>query len=227
MGKNLGEHLPYLPGPVAPSWSDTFRPAWIGYGNSKAIRANIQFLESDRDLLLSCSGLGGLLIKSFDDQHQIGSVQWIRIDENETGPQYMQRARRQAENDTPKAGLVFASSGSLGLRQSASAVPSLWRLQGLQKFDDKSDVIALLSANFWLTSRHSPSEFDVSVPAGSRVSAEQELSCLVTDMRYLLRTPLSHALRKLPRSNRCPSRSRSSAPKRKSTPSKQRPKCTQ
>ena len=128
---------------------DTFRPAWIGNGNSKAIRANIRVLESDRDLLLSCSGIGGLLIKRFDDQHQIGSVQWIRRDENESGSQYMQRARRLAESDTPKAGLAFASSGSLGLRRPAGAVPSLWRLEGLQKFVDKSDVIALLSANGW------------------------------------------------------------------------------
>ena len=61
----------------------------------------------------------------------------------------MRRARRQAENDTPKAGLAFASSGCLGLRRSAGAVPSVWRLEGLQKFVDKSDVIALHSASGW------------------------------------------------------------------------------
>ena len=109
---------------------DIFRLAWIGDGNSRAIRANIRVLETDRDLFLGCSGLGGLLIKSFDDQHQVGSVQWIRKDENETGAQYMQRARRHAERDPTKASLAFASSGSLGLRWSAGVVPSVWRLEG-------------------------------------------------------------------------------------------------
>ena len=73
-----------------------------------------------------------------------------------------------------------------------------------------------------LMSRHSPSELDESVPAGSCVPAEQELFCLVTDMRCQLRTPLSHALWKLHRSNRCPSHSRSSTPKTKPSPLKQR-----
>ena len=125
---------------------DTFRPAWIGDGNSKAIRANIQVTGIFCGVAV---GIGGLLINSFDDPHQIGSVQWIRKDENETGSHNMQRARRQAESDTPKAGLPFASSGSLGLRRPAGDVSSLWRLEGLQNFVDTCDVIALLSANGW------------------------------------------------------------------------------
>ena len=121
---------------------DIFRRAWLGEGPRRAIRASVRVATEDKDEILAKSGSGGLLFKEFETEHVAGGVRWIRKLDDESGADYLSRAFSLDELQTPKKGLTFASSGSLGLRVQAGQVPSMWRVEGFLQYVAAEDAVA-------------------------------------------------------------------------------------
>ena len=126
-----------------------FRPAWLGEGPRRAIRASVRVATEDQDEILAKSGSGGLLLKEFETEYVAGGVRWIRKLDDESGADCLCRAFRLPELQTPQKGLAFASSGSPGLRNQAGQVPSMWRVEGFLWYVAAEDAVRILSASGW------------------------------------------------------------------------------
>ena len=88
-----------------------------------------------------------MALKEFETEHVAGGVRWIRKLDDESGADYLSRAFRFAQSQTPKKGLALASAGSL--RVQTGQVPSMWRVEGFLRYVAAEDVVRILNASGW------------------------------------------------------------------------------
>ena len=100
-----------------------------------AVSVNIRVKASAADLVDRASGVNGWLARVLPEDPKTappppGSVEWLKPEEGESGPDFLRRARRTAEQETECKGLAFSNSESIGLRKVAGSCASAFVAEG-------------------------------------------------------------------------------------------------
>lgn len=127
---------------------DHFVTSWTGSGDNRGVRIHIRIPTAAKERVLAASGTYGLLTKDFDAAFIAGSVKWLKPNADESGPDFIARASKEAGN-TSKKGLAYSSTGSIGMRVDPGAIPSMWRVSGLHKFVTKTELQNILTNHGW------------------------------------------------------------------------------
>ena len=131
---------------------DVFAPKRLD-GNL-GVFVNVRVHEVVAPLIDAASGVGGWLARTLpadpaDPPPPPGSVEWLEMDEGESGPTFICRARKLAEADKPCVGLAFSVSGSLGLRKPPGTCTAAFIADGFPEHTTFASCDRWLKDNAW------------------------------------------------------------------------------
>ena len=116
---------------------DLFNPRRSECGNILSV--NVRVHAPHVKAIVDASGIRGFLARELPSDgtttmSAFGNIKWLRKVEDESGSDFLKRARLEAESTSDAChGLAFSNSGSIGLRFQNGRCETSWRASGLPK----------------------------------------------------------------------------------------------